>query len=102
MREGRYVNLFQQKKKKKAPNIILGRTRMYIRLYKKVDLLSRTEKRYLWLAGVNFHNCLSIIYMYTQRFLGRFSYVANNFCATAGSSQLVRQFPLVRRKFAEK
>ncbi len=40
---------------------------MYIRLYRKVDLLSRTEKRYLWLAEVNFRNCLSIIYMYTQR-----------------------------------
>ncbi len=41
--------------------------RTYIRLYKKVYLLSRTEKRYLWLAEVNFRNCLSIIYMYTQR-----------------------------------
>ncbi len=61
------MNLFQQKKKKKkAPNIILGRTRMYIHLYRKVGLLSRTEKRCLWLAEVNFHNCLSIIYMYTQ------------------------------------
>ncbi len=39
----------------------------YIRLYRKVDLLSRTEKRYLWLAEMNFRNCLSIIYMYTQR-----------------------------------
>ncbi len=49
------------------PNIILRRTRTYIRLYRKVDLLSRTEKRYLWLAEVNFRNYLSIIYMYTQR-----------------------------------
>ncbi len=40
---------------------------MYIRLYRKENLLSRTEKRYLWLAEVNFRNCLSIIYMYTQR-----------------------------------
>ncbi len=39
---------------------------MYIRLYRKVDLLSHTEKRYLWLAEVNFRNCLSIIYIYTQ------------------------------------
>ncbi len=49
------------------PNIILGCTRTYIRLYRKVGLLSRTEKRYLWLAELNFRNCLSIIYMYTQR-----------------------------------
>ncbi len=42
---------------------------MYIRLYRKVSLLSRTEKRYLWLAEVNFRNCLSIIYMYTQSFV---------------------------------
>ncbi len=49
------------------PNIILGHTCMYIRRYRKVDLLSRTEKRYLWLAEVNFRNCLSITYMYTQR-----------------------------------
>ncbi len=49
------------------PNIILGHTRTYICLYRKVGLLLRTEKRYLWLAEVNFRNCLSIIYMYTQR-----------------------------------
>ncbi len=30
-------------------------------------VLSRTEKSYLWLAEVNFRNCLSIIYIYTQR-----------------------------------
>ncbi len=64
MRESRYINLFQQKKS--ASNIILGHMRTYIRLYRKVGLLSRTEKRYLWLAEANFRNCLSIIYMYTQ------------------------------------
>ncbi len=35
--------------------------------YRMVGLLSHTEKCYLWLAEVNFRNCLSIIYMYTQR-----------------------------------
>ncbi len=48
---------------------MLGRPRTYIRLYRKVGLLSHTEKRYLRLADVNFHNCPSIIYMYTQRII---------------------------------
>ncbi len=53
--------------KKNMPNIILAHMRTYIRLHRKVDLLSRTEKRHLWLAAVYFRNCLFIIYMYTQR-----------------------------------
>ncbi len=61
------------------PKIILGRTRTYIGLYRKVDLLSRTEKRYLWLAEVNFRNWLSIIYMYTQSF----SADSKNICTTS-------------------
>ncbi len=34
----------------------------------KADLVSRTDKRYLWLTAVDRRNCLSIIHIYTQRF----------------------------------
>ncbi len=41
-------------------------------------------------------------FLFSSMFVGKFSYVANNFHATAGSSQLVRQFSLVHRTLVKK
>ncbi len=65
--ESRYINLFLEKKKKKCAQYHFRTYATYIRLYRKVGLLSRIKKRYLWLAEVNFRNCLSIIYMFKVR-----------------------------------
>ncbi len=48
---------------------------MYIHLYRKVDLLLRTEKCYLSLAVMNLRNCLFIIYVYSK--LSKKSYLSN-------------------------
>ncbi len=59
------MGLFQQKKKKKKKNSEY-RFSAYVTQHRKVDLLSRTEKRYLSLAVVNLHSHLSIIYVYSK------------------------------------
>ncbi len=59
------VGLFQQKKKKTS-NTILAHTYIYTGRQILVNLLSHTEKRYLWLAAVDLHNCLSIVYVYSK------------------------------------
>ncbi len=60
------VGIFQQKKKKNTTNIILARTYVHTGRKTQVNLLSRTEKRYLWLAAVDLRNCLSIIFVYSN------------------------------------
>ncbi len=35
-------------------------------LHRKVDLFLHTEKRYLWLAAVELHNCLSVICIFNE------------------------------------
>ncbi len=54
------LNLFQEKKYSEY------HFSAYIRLHRKVDLLSHSEKLYLSLAAVNLCNCLSVIYVHSK------------------------------------